>query len=199
MRALFIATTMKINRVGLILAMLLLGPTTAGAETYAVSIFGTGVGVGGSITTDGALGALQASDILDWDLVVTDINFTQPLLFNLVGPLSGGPNSTIPLFFSVSATSNTLFLTSGLPNGGFIEFLGEGGGHDLILNFFEGTMLMSIGEQTGIAIPGPVFADGKVILAAVPEPSTWAMMLLGFAGIGFLAYRRNTKPALMAV
>ncbi len=34
--------------------------------------------------------------------------------------------------------------------------------------------------------------------ASVPEPSTWAMMLLGFAGIGFMAYRRKAKPALMA-
>jgi len=33
---------------------------------------------------------------------------------------------------------------------------------------------------------------------AVPEPSTWAMMLLGFAGVGFMAYRRKSKPALMA-
>jgi hypothetical protein len=36
------------------------------------------------------------------------------------------------------------------------------------------------------------------ISAAVPEPSTWAMMILGFAGIGFMAYRRKSKPALMA-
>lgn len=35
------------------------------------------------------------------------------------------------------------------------------------------------------------------ISSAVPEPSTWAMMILGFAGIGFMAYRRNSKPALM--
>jgi hypothetical protein len=28
-------------------------------------------------------------------------------------------------------------------------------------------------------------------VAAVPEPSTWAMMLLGFAGLGFLAYRKR--------
>jgi hypothetical protein len=35
-------------------------------------------------------------------------------------------------------------------------------------------------------------------VAAVPEPSTWAMLLLGFAGIGFTAYRRKNKPALMA-
>jgi hypothetical protein len=34
-------------------------------------------------------------------------------------------------------------------------------------------------------------------VAAVPESSTWAMMLLGFAGIGFMAYRRKSKPALM--
>jgi hypothetical protein len=35
-------------------------------------------------------------------------------------------------------------------------------------------------------------------VSAVPEPSTWAMMILGFTGIGFMAYRRKAKPALMA-
>jgi hypothetical protein len=35
-------------------------------------------------------------------------------------------------------------------------------------------------------------------ISAVPEPATWAMMLLGFAGVGFMAYRRKSKPALMA-
>jgi hypothetical protein len=35
-------------------------------------------------------------------------------------------------------------------------------------------------------------------VTAVPEPATWAMMLLGFAGVGFTAYRRKSKPALMA-
>jgi hypothetical protein len=33
---------------------------------------------------------------------------------------------------------------------------------------------------------------------SVPEPSTWAMLLLGFAGVGFMAYRRKSKPALIA-
>jgi hypothetical protein len=37
-----------------------------------------------------------------------------------------------------------------------------------------------------------------VIGGAVPEPSTGAMMILGFAGVGFMAYRRKSKPALMA-
>jgi PEP-CTERM motif len=33
-------------------------------------------------------------------------------------------------------------------------------------------------------------------VSAVPEPSTWAMMILGFAGIGFMAYRRKGRDAL---
>jgi hypothetical protein len=37
-------------------------------------------------------------------------------------------------------------------------------------------------------------------VAAVPEPSTWAMMLLGFAGVGFAAYRKKKTGTLaMAV
>ena len=35
-------------------------------------------------------------------------------------------------------------------------------------------------------------------VSAVPEVSTWAMMLVGFAGVGCMAYRRKAKPALTA-
>jgi hypothetical protein len=31
------------------------------------------------------------------------------------------------------------------------------------------------------------------IAVAVPESSTWAMLILGFAGIGFMAYRRRNQ------
>ena len=30
-------------------------------------------------------------------------------------------------------------------------------------------------------------------VSAVPEPSTWAMMILGFMGVGFMAYRRKNR------
>ena len=37
---------------------------------------------------------------------------------------------------------------------------------------------------------------GPIPLVAVPEPSTWAMMLIGFAGLGFASYRaRRTAVA----
>jgi hypothetical protein len=41
-----------------------------------------------------------------------------------------------------------------------------------------------------------VTTDGSV--GAIPEPSTWAMMILGFAGIGFMACRSKNKLALKA-
>lgn len=37
-----------------------------------------------------------------------------------------------------------------------------------------------------------------VSVSAVPEPSTWAMMILGFAGVGFVAFRRRSHSALNA-
>lgn len=48
---------------------------------------------------------------------------------------------------------------------------------------------------------GLVFSPGigndpvTPISSAVPEPSTWAMMIFGFAGVSYLAYRRRNRTA----
>ena len=46
-------------------------------------------------------------------------------------------------------------------------------------------------------------ADSSILgnafsVTAVPEPSTWAMMLAGFVGLGFLGYRKACKGSLAA-
>lgn len=41
-------------------------------------------------------------------------------------------------------------------------------------------------------------ATFSATISAVPEPSTWAMFILGFAGVGLLAYRRKQQSALNA-
>jgi hypothetical protein len=63
----------------------------------------------------------------------------------------------------------------------------------------------------GFGPPGAVFGLAVVtsqttldyfpnagIAASTPEPSTWAMMILGFAGLGFAGYRRTRKTVAIA-
>jgi hypothetical protein len=53
-------------------------------------------------------------------------------------------------------------------------------------------------------VDGEVFTPSSYLIApaltspAIPEPSTWAMMLLGFAGLGFVGYRSTRKAASIA-
>ena len=44
-----------------------------------------------------------------------------------------------------------------------------------------------------------VGATATPTVSAVPEPSTWAMMILGFCGVGLMAYRRKQNGPLLRV
>jgi hypothetical protein len=60
---------------------------------------------------------------------------------------------------------------------------------DAIADGSGGTVATPYGLIVG-ATGVETFGTGT-LTAAVPEPSTWAMMILGFLGVGFLAYRRK--------
>jgi hypothetical protein len=62
----------------------------------------------------------------------------------------------------------------------------------------EGTGTLITGFMAETAAPWNTTTPDIANISAVPEPSTWAMMILGFAGIGFMACRRKSKPALVA-
>lgn len=52
---------------------------------------------------------------------------------------------------------------------------------------------------SGGSLSTPLGVEAFVqIGSGVPEPSTWAMMIAGFMGLGFVAYRRKDKAALCA-
>ena len=55
--------------------------------------------------------------------------------------------------------------------------------------FFIPSTDPNAGEYSIILSPG----IGNAPLSTIPEPSTWAMMLLGFAGLGFLGLRSTAR------
>jgi hypothetical protein len=59
---------------------------------------------------------------------------------------------------------------------------------------FEGFVSDTAFNTITLTVPTDGFFvfDLTTAVAAVPEPSTWAMMLLGFLGVGFMAYRKKT-------
>lgn len=60
------------------------------------------------------------------------------------------------------------------------------------ITFFFGT-----GPEASLAATISVIDPG--VAPAVPEPATWAMMILGFAGVGFMGYRRSRKDRGLAL
>jgi hypothetical protein len=70
----------------------------------------------------------------------------------------------------------------------------QGNGGSVYLNFFDtGSTFTSITfTSNGTAEE----FDNVAFASAVPEPATWAMMILGFLGIGFLSYRKSSGSAL---
>jgi hypothetical protein len=55
------------------------------------------------------------------------------------------------------------------------------------------TLTLTLPGNAGVTTASGVFHN--FVSATVPEPSTWAMMLLGFAGLGFAGYRTSRRTA----
>jgi hypothetical protein len=71
-----------------------------------------------------------------------------------------------------SAGTNPLLVSSQLPPEEVAFECGD--------NICEASRFASAGSAIGV-------------VEAIPEPSTWAMLILGFAGLGFLSYRRRKR------
>jgi hypothetical protein len=139
--------------------------------------------------------------------------FVTALQLTISGASSGNGTFTLTDFnslrFYTPSTSDHLdlsqnligqTLSSGCAYGTSVGSCGNGNGGDF--NIFGNNSLDPIGAwyfqlQTSGGSGDSLLVTS--ISAAVPEPSTWAMMILGFAGVGFMAYRRRNKPAMLRV
>ena len=100
-----------------------------------------------------------------------------------LGVMSGTYDHTFDM--SLASSYNPVFVTN---NGGTVASAEAA----LLAGLSAGDAYLNIHTTN--------FGGGEIrgFLTAVPEPSTWAMMILGFAGIGFMAYRRSRKTATAA-
>jgi len=201
--------------IGLAALAAMLGMSTANASiTYIVNqSIGVG-GVTGSITTDGAIGTLRASDIVAWNLHLTGAGGAT---YNLVNGLSGVEVGNVSDPFNPNAGNNDV--TADLHHI-YFNYSGTDGGYLGFqeLPFYGGQQYWcnaSLGQGFDCAIgksvvpilysdPTSIYvgATGNQIIASVstgvPEPSTWAMLVIGFAGFGFVGHRRSMKTASAA-
>ena len=127
---------------------------------------------------------------LQFSTAVSDYGDTASETLSLAGLLSFafGANQATP---TVTNGSNPAGGT-GVPNF-FVSFYDQFGN----LGALAGSSGVIAFDDGGS--PADADYDDLVVrfnVSAVPEPTTWAMMLLGFAGIGFLAYRRRPQPAV---
>jgi hypothetical protein len=78
---------------------------------------------------------------------------------------------------------------------------------EVLMSVEAGTSVNANSLSSAMAFLDPFFSAGPNytisispgvtnVAGAVPEPSSWAMMFLGFCGLGWLAYRRRTSDAV---
>jgi hypothetical protein len=84
--------------------------------------------------------------------------------------------------FGLKLALNPMDLSSGTTT------IGADGAVFQITSFFDVFVDVTLENLAGTPIASARLPG--ITLLAVPEPSTWAMMLAGFAGLGFAAYRR---------
>jgi hypothetical protein len=125
--------------------------------------------------------------------VATGVGNTYSLSFYLGSSTQYGTPDGITVSSNALASPATFISTTTTPNNNQWELETI----SLVATSNETTITLDGSSGVSYIGLGDVSLD-LVSVAAVPEPSTWAMMMLGFAGVGFMAYRRKSKPALLA-
>jgi hypothetical protein len=113
--------------------------------------------------------ALSLSNFVSF--VYTSSVFQTPLIFTDVYLIRGslpenGPATTAFIDLWSASVPDYIFATSATGN----------------WSLYRDTSILDYGPSHNFALQ-----------SAVPEPSTWAMVIVGFAGVGFIAYRRKSK------
>ncbi|HWY81321.1 MAG TPA: PEP-CTERM sorting domain-containing protein [Roseiarcus sp.] len=134
------------------------------------------VTLAGTMDVDVANGAVTAID-----LVVTGFPSTGQVLATF--------DRIISLSFDDADNGVSLESSNGEAEPLVVDFLAPAVG---TLVRFDGSAI--VGGSVGLGLNEQLAGlTGSITPAPVPEPSTWAMMLLGFVGLAFAGYRRTWR------
>lgn len=175
---------MKLRTLALASAALALSASAQAATyTFTFTDFGSNLLASGSLTTLNTLNAVGGYDITGITGSVTGYGAITGLVNNPNQPFPASSSGFIydNVLFTPAphfTTSGVLFTTSGVAWNIYRN------GTD-VLTGFDGVNYIPNGSGTQFA--------GTFTLAAVPEPATWGMLILGFAAIGAGMRRRTTS------
>lgn len=181
--------SVSVTRLGIIgAALALVAAAPASAAVYMFNFSGTGF-FGGTLNGSGSL-------------TTNDISFVNPTngftAQNITGISGTFNNSAITGLAPGVFGANNLFYLTGpfFVDGNGLAFTTAAG---VSANLFvtNGTSYRINTQGAGL-LTGLVTAQATPVAAAVPEPGTWAMMLLGFGAIGMAARRRRRTGRLEA-
>jgi hypothetical protein len=172
------------------------------------------VSVGGTFNSSGTVSNLGTSAKTFSLLESTDFTFAAgvgaPANF-LIGGAEFSADSA-PQPFTLASGASTLISPINLSLGSFnfapittglAGFTGPGT-FQALASTFTGYTIFGGGGDIGtdlisVASPTVTITYDYNVTSGVPEPATWAMMIIGFAGLGFMAYRQPSKQTLRAV
>jgi len=170
----------------LLLLILAVSVSKADDTTYAVNLtFGSGSMIG-TVTTDGTDGVLNTSDIVSWDLTLTDHGANSTTLTPLNSTVDSDLGNFAGANGDLSATPTSLLFNYAVGDGGSWSFAGASGQFCITstTNCFGpadtyGTWSINGDNQWTYA-----YASGQQIIGnEVPEPST-----LGLLGAGLISF-----------
>lgn len=201
-------------------ALLTLSPTGAAATVYTFTEGSSADAVGNfSFTT--SLSGAQLDNLAPGTNITSSVatNFLFPVNFpystDTAGFAVGVQNPTGPATILIGTNAAGQITSWSISEGYFASFpvfplenpTDFYGGYTVTTTNTGESILLVNDNDAGFAPGGPV--KGAVAymtgtgsfgaVAAVPEASTWAMMITGFLGLGFMAYRRRSRTALNAV
>jgi hypothetical protein len=164
-------------------------PARAATVTFDWTLAGPATSLGGFGTPGSGSGSFTVTTGSNGDIITA---MTGEIGGNAVTLLAPGTGGSDDLLFPIGTSFTGGVSVVDLDTNGISVSTALGDYH-----IFGDGSPFSIGTVSGNDIfeTGPSgFGVGTLAVSAVPEPSTWAMMILGFAGIGFMAYRRKSKP-----